>query len=92
MRNCTQNNKLEQWVMHRVVEDDVLGFILSCHIPKFFFLVCKSLLYNSSIPICLIINQFTIHSRNPFNKAYTDETVKNSKFRRIDVFNKNIVT
>ncbi len=40
----------------------------------------------------LIINQFKFHIRNPFYKAYTDETVKNSKFRRIDVFNKIIVT
>ncbi len=39
-----------------------------------------------------MINQFTIHSRNPFNKAYTNKTVKNSTFKIIDVFNKNLVT
>ena len=39
MRNSRQNDKLEQWVMHRVVENDVLGSILGCEIQKVFFLV-----------------------------------------------------
>ena len=33
-----------------------------------------------------------IKSRHPFKKAKTDETVKNSMFRRTDVFNKRIET
>ncbi len=75
MRNSRQNDKLKQWVMHRAVKDDVLGSILGCQIQKSFPSL-KSLLYNLRIPICFIINQLTIHSRNTFNKAYTDETVK----------------
>ena len=37
-------------------------------------------------------NQFTIEISNVFNKAYIDETVKNSKFKRTDVFTKRILT
>ena len=42
--------------------------------------------------LCYIIDQSAIENRNPFNKAYTDETVENSKYRRTDVFYKQIVT
>ena len=57
-----------------------------------FFYLYLSLSYRLCIPICFNTNQFTFYSRNPFYKAYTDEKVKNSMFRRIDVFNKNIAT
>ena len=39
MRNSRQNDKLEQWVIHRAVENDVLGPILGCEMQKVFFLV-----------------------------------------------------
>ena len=78
--------------MHTAVKDEVLGSILGNKKQRIFFHLYLSLLYRLSIPICFITNQFTFHSRNPFYKAYTIETVKNSKFRRIDVFNKNRVT
>ena len=39
-----------------------------------------------------MIDQFTIKSRNQLNKAYSVETVRNSKLRRADMFNKPIVT
>ena len=37
MRRSSQNDKLEQWVMHRAVKDDVLGSILGCNKQKVFF-------------------------------------------------------
>ena len=37
IRNSRQNDKLEQWIMHRTVEDDVLGSILGCPVKKKFF-------------------------------------------------------
>ena len=52
---------LEQWVMHRAVEDDVLGSILGCQIQKFFFLF-NSLYYTTQafLPVSLLISlQFT---------------------------------
>ena len=42
--------------------------------------------------IYFITDLLTIKSRNPSNKTWTVETVKNSKFRRADVLNKGIVT
>ena len=39
IRNSRQNDKLEQWIMHRTVEDDVLGSIVGCQVKKSFFLV-----------------------------------------------------
>ena len=42
LRNSRQNDKLEQWAMHRTVgstpEDDFLGSILGCQVKKFFSL------------------------------------------------------
>ena len=37
MRRSSQNNKLEQWVMHRAVKDEVLGSILGSNKQKVFF-------------------------------------------------------
>ena len=37
-------------------------------------------------------DQLTNKSRNPFYNSLTVETVRNSKFRRTDVFNERIVT
>ena len=37
MRRSSQNDKLEQWVMHRAVKDEVLGSILGCNKQKVFF-------------------------------------------------------
>ena len=51
-----------------------------------------SLYYWSSIQIFTIIIQFTIKSKNQFNNTKIKETVKNSKFRWTDVFNKRTVT
>ena len=39
-----------------------------------------------------MIDQLTIKSRNTFNKAFTVETVRNSKVRRTDMFNMRILT
>ena len=39
-----------------------------------------------------MIDQLTIKSRNQLNKAYSVETVRNSKVRRADMFHKRIVT
>ena len=36
-RRSSQNDKLEQWVMHRAVKDEVLGSILGCNKQKVFF-------------------------------------------------------
>ena len=36
-RRSSQNNKLEQWVMHRAVKDEVLGSILGSNKQKVFF-------------------------------------------------------
>ena len=68
-------------------KDNVLGSILGCKKTKSFFPPFLSLLYRLSIQISLIIDQFTVKRKNPFNKAQTDETVKDSKFRGKDVFN-----
>ena len=68
MRNRRQNDKLEQWVMHRTVEDDVLGSILGCQEKEFFPCLIVSI-NNLSIPIGSIMNQFKINSSNPLNKA-----------------------
>ena len=91
MRSNMQNDKLEQWVMHRAVNDEVLGSILGCNKQKVFFDLKLYLLYRLSIPICFNINQFTIKREIPFNKAKTDKTVKNSKLMTTDKFNKNLV-
>ena len=37
MRRSSQNDKLEQWVMHRAVKDVVLGSILGSNKQKVFF-------------------------------------------------------
>ncbi len=37
MRSSWQNDKLEQWVMHREVREDVLGSILGCKKQTGFF-------------------------------------------------------
>ena len=37
MRRSSQNDKLEQWVMHRAVKDVVLGSILGSNRQKVFF-------------------------------------------------------
>ena len=37
IRRISQNDKLEQWVMHRAVKDEVLGSILGCNKRKVFF-------------------------------------------------------
>ena len=37
MRSSRQNDKLEQWVMHTAVKDEVLGSILGSNKPKNFF-------------------------------------------------------
>ena len=37
MRSSRQNDKLEQWVMHRAVKDEVLGSILGSNKQKVFF-------------------------------------------------------
>ena len=37
MRSSTQNDKLEQWVMHRDVKDEVFGSILGSNKQKVFF-------------------------------------------------------
>ena len=37
MRSSRQIDKLQQWVMHRVVKDEVLGSILGCNNQKDFF-------------------------------------------------------
>ena len=50
------------------------------------------MLYRLSIQFSFIINQFANKSKNSFSKANIHETVKNSKFKRTDVFNKRIVT
>ena len=50
------------------------------------------MLYRLSNPICFIIDQFTVRSRNPSKKAKSVETVGNSKFRRTVVINKRIGT
>ena len=34
MRGSRQTNKLEQWVMHRAVKNEVLGSILGSYIQK----------------------------------------------------------
>ncbi len=39
-----------------------------------------------------LINQFPIKRRNPLNKAWTDDTIKNSMYRSTDVFNNHIET
>ena len=36
MRKSRQNDKLEQWVMHRAVKDEVLGSILGINKKKLF--------------------------------------------------------
>ena len=36
-RRSSQNDKLEQWVMHRAVKDEVLGSILGSNKQKVFF-------------------------------------------------------
>ena len=36
MRRSSRNDKLEQWVMHRAVKDDVLGSIVGCNKQKVF--------------------------------------------------------
>ena len=36
MRNSRQNDKLEQWVMHTAVKDEVLGSILGSNQQKVF--------------------------------------------------------
>ena len=48
MRNSRQNDKLEQWVMHSTVENDILGSILGSEIQKVFFLIC-SLYYTALV-------------------------------------------
>ena len=37
MRSNMQNDKLEQWVMHRAVKDEVLGSIPGSNKQKVFF-------------------------------------------------------
>ena len=37
MRSSWQNDKLEQWVMHRAVKDEVLGSSLGSNKQKVFF-------------------------------------------------------
>ena len=69
MRSSRQNDKLDQWVMHRAVKDEVMGSILGSTKQKVFFHLCSSLLNKLSIQFCFNINHFTIKSRNPFNKA-----------------------
>ena len=39
MRSSRQNDKLDQWVMHRAVKHDILGSILGCKNQKVFSLV-----------------------------------------------------
>ena len=74
-------DKLEQWALHRAVKDEIKGSILGSNKQKVFFHLKLSLLYRLSIPICFIINQLKIKSRNHLNKAETNETVKISMFR-----------
>ena len=69
MRCSSRNDKLEQWAMHRAVNDEVMGLILSSNKQKVFFQLKLSSLYRLSIPICFIIIQPKIKSRNPLNKA-----------------------
>ena len=45
MRRSSQNDKLEQWVMHRAVKDEVLGSILGSNNQRVFFHFLMSLLY-----------------------------------------------
>ena len=72
MRSSRQSDKSDQWVMRRVVKDDVLGSILGSNKQKVFFHLYLYLLYRFSVPICFIINQFTLKTRNPLNKAKND--------------------
>ncbi len=58
---------------------------------KFLYQVKLSSLYRLIIPICSMIDQLTIKTRNPFSKVKTVITVGNIKFRRTDMFSKRIV-
>ena len=92
MRSSRQSDKSEQWVIRWAVKDEVLGSILGRNKQKVFFHLQLYLLHRLCIPTCFNNNQLSIRSRKSFNKAKTDDTVKNSMFRRTDVYNKRIVT
>ena len=68
MRGSRQINKLEQWVMHWAVKDEVLGSILWNKKQKVFFHLKLFLLYRLSIPNCFIINQFKIKRETHLTK------------------------
>ena len=44
-RRSSQNDKLEQWIMHWAVKDEVLGSILGSNKQRVFFHFLMSLLY-----------------------------------------------
>ena len=69
MRSSRQIDKLEQWVMHWAVKDEVLGLILGSDKQKVFFHLYLSLLYRVSNQVCFIINQLTMRSRNLLKRA-----------------------
>ena len=57
MRNSRQNDKLEQWVMHRTVENEVQESILGSEIQKVFFLVYSLYYTDKAIQsVSLVIN------------------------------------
>ena len=49
-------------------------------------------MFRSSILFSLITNKFTVTRKNTFNNALTVKTVKNSKFKRTNVFNNRQLT
>ncbi len=91
MRSSRQNDKLEQWVMHRAVKDEVLGSSNGSNKQKVFPPLIVSVIEIKHSKM-FKINQLSIKGRNVVNKANIYETVKNSKLKRTEVFNKRLVT
>ena len=73
-------------------KDQVMRSILGSNKRKVFFDLKMCLFLTISFPICFLNNQLKIKSRNPLNKAYTNETVKKSMFRRSDMLKKRTKT
>ena len=69
--------------MHTVVKDEVVALVLGSKKVKGYFHVKLSLLYILSIPLCFMIDQLTIKSRNPFDKVLTVITVANIMFEKL---------
>ena len=92
MRCSSRNDKLEQWAMNRAVKEEVMRSILGSNKRKVFFHLKLCLFLTISFPICFFINQLKIKSRNPLNKAKTNETVKKSMFRRSHMLKKRTET